>query len=113
MLAAPVTAVTAGTAWQHGLAAHAAGMNRAEGGRGQGREHAWMRGDRVGDALAPGQARFDELASVALVSGRAGWADVLAAIAARDQQHAVRFVIGAVHRPGLAGGKLDGTDLAA
>ena len=65
--AAPGVGVTAGAARQDGLAAHAAGVDRAERGGGEGGEHARVRGDRVGDALAAGQARADELAGVPLV----------------------------------------------
>ena len=49
--------VAAGAAGQHGLAAHPAGVDRAERRRGEGGEHARVRGDRLGDALAAGQAR--------------------------------------------------------
>ena len=66
--AAPVFGVAAGAAGQDGLAAHAAGVDRAEGRGGEGGEHARVRGDRLGDALAAGQAREDELAGVALYS---------------------------------------------
>ena len=82
--AAPGAGVAAGTAGQHGLAAHPAGVDRAERGGGEGGEHARVRGDRLGDAFASGQARADELAGVALVDRRAGRADGLAAVAARD-----------------------------
>ena len=44
--------VAAGTAGQDGLAAHPPGVDRAERRRGEGGEHARVRGDRVGDALA-------------------------------------------------------------
>ena len=84
MRAAPRLGVAAGTAGQHGLAAHAAGVDRAERGGGEGGEHARVRGDRLGDALASGQARADELAGVALVDRRAGRADGFAAVAARE-----------------------------
>ena len=76
--------VAAGAAGQDGLAAHPAGVDRAERRRGEGGEHARVRGDRLGDALAAGEPGADELAGVALVDGRAGRADGLAAVAARD-----------------------------
>ena len=66
--AAPCAGVAAGSAGQDGLAAHPAGVDRAEGGGGEGGEHARVRGDRLGDAFASGQAGADELAGVALVS---------------------------------------------
>ena len=72
-----------------------------------------MRGDGLGDALAPGQARLDELPGVALVDLRAGRADVLAAVAARGQQHPVRLAGGVVDQAGVAGGQVDGADMAA
>jgi hypothetical protein len=59
--------VAAGAAGQDGLAAHPAGVDRAEGGGGEGGEHARMADDRVGDALAAGQSGADELPGVALV----------------------------------------------
>ena len=111
--AAARVGVAAGTAGQHGLAAHPPGVDRAERRGGEGGEHARMRGDRLGDALAAGQARADELAGVALVDGRAGRADGFAAVAARDVQHAAGLGGGVVDRGGLAGGQVDGVDAAA
>ena len=105
--------VAAGTAGQHLAAALAAGVDRAEGRGGEGGEHARVLSDRFGDALAAGQAGADELAGVALVDGRAGRAGRLAAVAARDVQHAARFSVGAVGGGGLAGGQVDGGDAAA
>ena len=95
--AAADVGVAAGTAGQDGLAAHPPGVDRAEGGGGEGGEHARVGGDGLGDALAASQPGADELAGVALVDGRAGRADGLAAVAARDVQHS----------PGLGGGVVD------
>ena len=95
--------VAAGAAGQYGLAAHPPGVDRPEGGGGEGGEHARVRGDGLGDAFASGQARADELLRVALVHRRAGRADRLAAVAARDMQHS----------PGFGGGVIDGRDLPA
>ena len=65
--AAAGVSVAAGAARQHGLAAHPPGVDRAEGRGGEGGEHARVRGDRLGDAFAAGQAGADELPGVALV----------------------------------------------
>ena len=102
MRAAPRLGVAAGAAGQHGLAAHPPGVHRPERRGGEGGEHARVRGDGLGDALASGQSGADELAGVALVHGRAGRADGLAAVAAGDVQHS----------PGLGGGVVAGRDLA-
>ena len=53
--AAAGVGIAAGAAGQDGLAAHPPGVDRAEGGGGEGGEHARMGGDRLGDALASGQ----------------------------------------------------------
>ena len=111
--AAPGVGVAAGAAGQHGLAAHPAGVDRAERRRGEGGEHARVRGDRLGDALAAGQAGADELPGVALVDRRAGRADGLAAVAARDVQHSPVLGGGVVDRGEFAGGQVDGVDAAA
>ena len=74
--------------------------------------HGW-RGDGLGDALAARQARADELPGVALVHRRAGRADGLAAVAARDVQHSPVLGGGVVDGGGLAGGQVDGVDAAA
>ena len=89
MRAHPLVAVTAGTAGQHLAATLTAGMDRAERRRGERGEHARMRGDRLRDALAAGQARADQLAGIALVDGRAGRAHRFAAVAAGDMQRLV------------------------
>ena len=96
--AAAGVGVAAGAAGQHGLAAHPAGVDRAEGGGGEGGEHARVRGDRLGDALAAGQARADELAGVALVDGRAGRADGFAAVAARGAARPSPYEAGRARR---------------
>jgi hypothetical protein len=90
--AAALAVVAAGAAGQDGLAAHAAGVDRAEAGGGEGREHARVRGDGLGYAFAAGQPGADELAGVALVDLGAGRADGLAAVAACGEQDAVGSV---------------------
>src|SRR6266498_3718651 len=82
------------------------------GGGGEGGEHARMPGDGLGDALAAGQAGTDDLLGVLLVDAGAGRADVLAAVAAGDQQDLAGFSVGVVHGAGLAGGAVDGVDAA-
>jgi hypothetical protein len=72
-----------------------------------------MRGDRLGDALAPGQARSNELAGIPLVDSRTGRADRLAAVAAGDVQDAAGFGRAVVDGYQLAGSKVDGVDAAA
>jgi len=111
--AAAVFGVAAGTARQDGRAAQAAGVHGAEGGCGEGGEHARVRGDRLGYAFAASEPGTDELAGVTLVDGRAGRADHLAAVAARGEQDAVWFGGGVVDRAQFAGGQVDGVDAAA
>ena len=65
--AAALLVVASRSAGQHGLAALAPGVDRAEGGGGEGGEHARVGGDGRRDALAAGQSGADELAGVALV----------------------------------------------
>jgi hypothetical protein len=60
--------VAAGSAGQHGLAANPAGVDRAERRGGEGGEHARVAGDRLRDALTPGEARADELAGVLCIT---------------------------------------------
>src|SRR5262249_47099127 len=97
------------TARQHGLAAHAARVDRPEGGGGEGGEHAWVPGDRVGYAFAAGQPGADELPGVALVHGRAWRAGGLAAVPAGDVQDPAGFVGGGVVEGAeFAGGQVDG-----
>ena len=113
MRAAPVVRVAARAAGQAAAtAAGADGMHRAEAGRGQRGEHARMLGHRFGDALAAGQPGPDDLPGVALVHLRAGRADVLAAVAARDPQHTARLAGGVIDRGDLAGRPVDGVDAA-
>ena len=102
--------VAAGAAGQDGLAAHPAGVDRAEGRGGEGGEHARVGSDRVGDALAAGQPGADELAGVALIYLRAGRADGFAAVTARQQQHSPGLTGGGVDGPDLAGGQVDRAD---
>jgi hypothetical protein len=105
--------VAAWAAGQDGLAAHLPGVDRAERRRGEGGEHARVRGDGLGDALAARQTGADELAGVALVDGRAGRADFLAAVAARGVQHSPGFDGTVIDRGKLAGSEVDGIDAAA
>ena len=104
--------VAAGAAGQHGLAAHPAGVHRPERGGGEGGEHARMLRDGLRDVLAAHEPGPDELAGVALVDGRAGRADGLAAVAARGEQHAAGLGAGVVDRGELAGGQVDRVDPA-
>ena len=67
--AAACCGVAAGSAGQDGLAAHPAGVDRAEGGGGEGGEHARVRGDGLGDALAARESGADELPGVLFVDG--------------------------------------------
>jgi len=113
MRAATGLGVTARAAGQYGSSADPPGMNRAEGRRGEGGEHARVRGDGLGDALASGQPGVDELPGVALVDGRAGGADALATVAAGDVQHSPVLDGRVVDRGGFAGGPVDGVDAAA
>ena len=111
--AAPLVAVAAGAARQDGPAAHPAGVDGAEGRGGEGGEHARVRGNGLGDALAPGESGADELAGVALVDRRAGRADGLAAVPARGQQDPAGLGGGVVDGGQVAGGQVDGVDPAA
>jgi hypothetical protein len=113
MRAAAGVGVAAGTAWQHGLAAQAAGMDRAERRRGEGREHTRVGGDRFGDALATGQSRADELAGIAFVDSRAGRADGLTAVPAGDMEHASELAGSVVDAGDFSGGQVDSVDTAA
>ena len=105
--------VAAGSAGQDGLAAHPPGVHWPEGRGGEGGEHAGVRGDGLGDALASGQSGADELAGVALVHRRAGRADRLAAVAARDVQHSAGLGGGVVAGRNFSSGEVDDVDLAA
>ena len=89
--------VAAGSAGQHGLAAHPPGVDRAEGGGGEGGEHARVRGDGLGDAFAAGQAARTSWRASRLYTGRAGRADGSRGGCRRR---------GA--RPGFGGGVVDG-----
>jgi hypothetical protein len=88
-------------------------VDRAERRRGEGGEHARVRGDGLGDALAACETGADELAGVALVDSGAGRADGFAAVAARGVQHSPGLVGTVVDRGQLAGGQVDGIDAAA
>jgi hypothetical protein len=81
--AAPGAGIASWSARENGRAAHSPGMDRPKGGGGQGGEHARVRSDRVGDALASHEPSANELAGIALVDLGAGRADRLTAVAAR------------------------------
>jgi len=110
--AAAFLVIPARPARQHGLAAHAPRVHRAEGRGSQGREHARMPGHRLRDALAAGEPGEDQLAGVLLVDPRAGQTHTFAAVAARHQQHTARLGDGVVHEPPLSGGQIDGVEAA-
>jgi hypothetical protein len=65
-------------------------VDGSEAGRGEGGEHARVRGDAGGDGLATAKACGDELVGVVAVDGGAGGAAGGAAVAAADQQFARR-----------------------
>ena len=90
-----------------------AGVNRAEGGRGEGREHARVRGDRRGHALAPGQPGADQLVGVGPVSRGTGRADRSPAVTARQVDHLVRGVLRVERGEDLPGTGIDVADGAA
>ena len=114
MRAAAGVRVAAGAAGQDGLAAHPAGVDRAEGRGGEGGEHARVRGDRSRGCPCrrPGP-RGRAAGRRACTPGRAGRADGLAAVAAGDVEHSPVLGRGVVDRGGLAGGQVDGVDAAA
>ena len=64
----------------------AAGVHRAEGGGGEGGEHARVGADRLGDVLATDQSGTDELVGVTAVGLGAGRADRSAAVPARGAE---------------------------
>ena len=90
-----------------------AGVDRAEGGGGEGGEHARVDGDRLGDALAACQPGADELVGVGPVGFGARRADRGAAVPARDVDRLVRQVLGVQVAEDLAGGGVDVADGAA
>ena len=113
MRAAALVSVAAGAARQHPSAwPSASGVHRPEAGRGEGGEHARMTGDRFGHAFAAGQAGSDDLAGVVLVDLGARRAGFFAAVAAGNQQNLTGFGVGVVDEPGLAGGAVNGLDVA-
>ena len=90
-----------------------AGVDGAEGGRGEGGEHARVDGDRFGDAFAACESGADELVGVGPVGFRAGRADRSAAVPARQVDHLVRAVLRVSHGKELTGGGVDVADGAA
>ena len=90
-----------------------AGVHGAEGGGGEGREHARVDGDGFGDALASGEPGADELVGVGAVGLGAGRADRGAAVSARQVDHLVRVVVGVEGGEDLSGRGVDVADGAA
>ena len=90
-----------------------AGVDRAEGGGGEGGEHARVGGDRLGDAFAACQPGSDELVGVGAVGLGAGRADRGAPVAAREVDRLVRQVLGVQAADDLPGGGVDVTGSAA
>ena len=84
------------------------GVDRAEGGGGEGGEHARVRRQRLGHALATGQPGPDELVGVGPVGLGARRAHGRAAVAARDVDRPVRQVLGVQAVEDLAS---DGVDV--
>jgi len=105
--------IASGAAREYGFAAHPAGVDRPEGGCGEGGEYARVRGDRLRHAFPADQASADELAGVALVDPGTGRADGLAAVAAGDVQHSPVFARRIVNVGEFAGCQVDRVDLAA
>ncbi len=93
-----------------GVSRNRATVDRAEGRGGEGGENDRVPGDRVGDALAAGQAATDDLVGVALVDPGAVRAHRFPAVAARLVQRLVGQFVG-VHLAGDAAGvSVDGGD---
>jgi hypothetical protein len=90
-----------------------AGVDRAEGGGGEGGEHAWVGGDRLGNSFAACQPGSDELVGVGAVGLGARWADRSAPVATRDVDRLVRQVLGIQAADDLSGGGVDVTGSAA
>ena len=88
-------------------------VDGAEGGCGQGGEHARVGGDGVGDAFAAGQPGADELVGVGAVHLGAGWAAGGAAGLACNRQDPAGFVDGRIAVQQFPGGAVDVIDAAA
>ena len=90
-----------------------AGVDGAEGGGGEGGEHARVDGDRLGHAFAACQPGADELVGVGAVGLGAGRADRGAPVPAREVDRLVRQVLGVQVAEDLPGGGVDVADGAA
>jgi hypothetical protein len=88
-------------------------MDGAEGGRGEGGEHARVASDSFGDALAARQPGADELVGVGAVHLGARWAARSAAGLAGDRQDAAGFVDGRIAVQQFPGGAVDVIDAPA
>jgi hypothetical protein len=93
-------------------AADSAGVDGTEAGGGEGDEQPRMASDRLGDALAAGQAHLKELVGVGPVHLGAGWAAGRPAGAARLQQQPIRLPGRVEDGAGLPGGGVDVVDVA-
>jgi hypothetical protein len=113
MWAAALVCIAAGAAGQSAAtSARASGVHGSEAGGGQGGEHARVRGHGFGHAFAAGQAGADDLPSIVLVDLRASGADVLAAVAAPDQEDLAGLAVGVIHDTRLPGRSVGGIDPA-
>src|SRR5262249_32373053 len=98
---------------QFAAACDDAGVNRAEGGGGEGREHARVRDDRRWHALAPGQPGAEQLVGVEPVGHGTRRADRSPAVPARQIDHLVRRVLGIEPGEDLPSFDIDVADGAA
>src|ERR1019366_3537786 len=108
-----VPAASAGPTSQDAAVFLAAGVDRAEGRRGQGGEDARVLGDGRGDSLAAAQSGADELVGIGAVDLGTGRAPGGAASLAGDGQDPAGFVHGGVAVQQLPGGTVDVIDTAA
>ena len=96
-----------------GVQPDGAGVDRAEGGGGEGGEHGRVTGDVFGDAFAADQPGAEELEGVTAVGLGAGRAGRGAAVAAGFVDHSVRQGRGRGGDEDFPGGGVDAVDLAA
>ncbi len=87
-------------------------MNGAEAGCGEGDEEPGVFADRGRDGFAADQSGADEVEGVSGVEAGAGRADVLAAVAAADEEAFSGFVAGVVVAQDFAGGGVAGGGVA-
>jgi hypothetical protein len=100
-------------AGQHLAVSFTLGVDRAEGWRGEGGEHARIRGDGGGDALAAAEPGADELVGVGAVDLGAGRALGGAAGPAGDGQDPAGLVDGCIAVQQFPGGPVDVIDATA